>query len=178
MGDELVTNSLVTNPNVTPRREADRMSAVTPRSPDNDADVTLRAVILQSLPRGLVEEMQGIGLQLRLRPVWSNDPEDYEPVLRPHDLQPPLKNSVIDLDAIRVLIREESTPLRGQLDTIQQQLALLPHLEFLRTDAAALDVVVALRKHHTPPPAYEEMPVPPDLPGRERIDRADRRPRR
>jgi hypothetical protein len=44
IGDELVTNSPVTNPNVTPRKGADRTSAITPQSPETDANVTLENV--------------------------------------------------------------------------------------------------------------------------------------
>jgi hypothetical protein len=48
MGDELVTNSPVTNPSVTaspPSPEADRMSGIiTPHSPETDDNVTLENV--------------------------------------------------------------------------------------------------------------------------------------
>jgi hypothetical protein len=76
-----------------------------------------------------------------------------------------------DLEAIRQLIRAELAPIHNRLAVLEQQFATLQHLEFLRTNDMAREVVIALRKHTTPQTFHENIAVPPDTPRRPNIDR-------
>ena len=51
-----------------------------------------------------------------------------------------------DLDALRTLLRDELAPIRAQLATMEENLGLIPDLNFLHSSQLAQQVMVALRK--------------------------------
>jgi hypothetical protein len=76
---------------------------------------------------------------------------------------------VSDLDALRTLLRDELAPIRAQLATMEENLGLIPDLNFLHSSQLAQQVMVALRKAEAKPPQpHEGLMVPQGAAGRPR----------